>query len=138
MGLPTVTVTPGVGQTINTLASGRQNANDSAAMVLSNEDLAALVNGPASSDLVEVSDTIVTGGIDQQAMASNLNRRVLLFLNCSDESMVLSLAGNNPSASSGLVLSPGEGLQLTGAACPTGEIRVWAATTGKRFWAAQG
>lgn len=42
MALPTITVTPGTGQTINVPNSGRRAAVDSQAVVLSNEDLAAL------------------------------------------------------------------------------------------------
>jgi hypothetical protein len=117
---------------------GRLAAAGSAPVVLSSEDLAAVAAGPASSALSEVNGAITTGGVDQQALAANGARRVLLFQNCSDASMTLSLAGGTPDATSGLVLAPGEGLQFTGAACPTGAIRVWGATAGKRFWAAQG
>jgi hypothetical protein len=43
MPLPIIAVTPGVGATVNTPASGRQLAADSQAVVLSTEDLASLV-----------------------------------------------------------------------------------------------
>lgn len=76
MALPTLTVTPGTGTTVNTLPPGGQALGASSLPVIIATDQSAV---PADTVIRAVATdrggTIATGGTAQQMMAANANRR---------------------------------------------------------------
>jgi hypothetical protein len=96
------------------------------------------VQAGGATAYTETTATIAVAGQAQTVFAANPNRKALLFLNKSDVSMTVTIAGAVPSASQGIILAAGEGLQLTGFAAPAAAVQVWCAEGGKSYYAAQG
>jgi hypothetical protein len=80
--------------------------------------------------------TITTGAAVQVVFAANPYRRAFNFTNTSDTTMNIAF-GADPTAAASIPVAAGASLRLSGEECPTDEIRVLCATTGKTFYAYQ-
>lgn len=83
--------------------------------------------------------TITTGGTAQNAIASNIYRKIWCIQNDPDASEVLSVRlGGTASATSGIILQAGQQACSAPGSLDTGAVSVYAATTGHRWFGFEG
>lgn len=85
-----------------------------------------------SASYPDFSGTITTGGVAQTLQAANGGRKLIFFMNTSDEEMRLRLDGGTASSTRGIKIAP-YGSYESPAVCPTGAVSLYGATTGKEF-----
>ena len=84
---------------------------------------------------VAATQTITSGGAAQTVFPA-IRRHYLLVQNTATGVLMLTVDGSTPSATNGIALPQYAGYEAN-AAVPSGDIKVWSATTGATFHALQ-
>lgn len=95
---------------------------------------------PSGGTLTERSGTITTGGVSQQIMAANADRKYLLIQNISDIDMWFRFGATGAAADTvdNWKLPAGGSFTMEGSFVSTQAIQIIGATTGKKFSAVEG
>lgn len=136
MALPTLAVTPGSGQTINTLPNaGQATAASSLPVVLASDQTAVPADTVVKATATSRSGTITTANTAQVLMAANASRRGFSIQNQSSGPLWFNGIGTATADQNSFALQAGDYFESSPHHSGTGSVSIIGGTAGQAFYA---